>query len=159
MPYFDSERDRSIVEAGGFLCHACCVGKLANDQSPDPRYCQSCYDFLLKEVELGGHQKAKWRPDTPEDKAANAVPKLPAGETIQAGNNEVMAHTSKGDGGHCGGRPRLDLPVERIKALAGQGIKVPGILQQLREEGFEVSRRTVYRVLSNNHSLKVPLNT
>ncbi len=61
--YFDSERDKDIIEAGGFFCLACAVGKPADDQSPDPRYCQGCYDFLLKEAEmLPSNKRPKWIP-------------------------------------------------------------------------------------------------
>ncbi len=35
-----------------FWCHACLDDKLASEASPDPRYCQDCYDFLLKEAEM-----------------------------------------------------------------------------------------------------------
>ena len=46
-----------------FFCHACLLDKPATEASPDPRYCQGCYDFLLQEAELlspGKHPK--WVP-------------------------------------------------------------------------------------------------
>lgn len=55
--YFSSDRDRTIIEARGFFCKACLVGKLASEQSPDPRYCQGCYEFLSAEVKLLGRGK------------------------------------------------------------------------------------------------------
>jgi hypothetical protein len=37
---------------GAFFCHACVMDKPVTEASPDSRYCQGCYDFLLKEAEL-----------------------------------------------------------------------------------------------------------
>lgn len=34
------------------FCHACLEDKPATEASPDPRYCQGCYDFLLQEAEM-----------------------------------------------------------------------------------------------------------
>jgi hypothetical protein len=48
--YFDSKRDNKIIKAGGFFCLGCLIGKEKQTQSKeDPRYCQSCYDFLQEE--------------------------------------------------------------------------------------------------------------
>ena len=150
---FDCVRDKKLIaDSTHFLCSACLVARPVEDRSYDQRYCQRCYDFLLKEVELGGHQKATWRPKTPQDEATSAVPKLPTWNTMLGRNNEVMAHTNKGNGGHCSGRPSLGLPVERIKSLAEQKVKVAEIIQQLHGENIKVSRRTVYRVLSKKSS-------
>jgi len=61
--YFDIKGDLEIINAAGFFCHACVVGKPASEQSPDPRYCQNCYEFLLKEVELlPASKRPKWIP-------------------------------------------------------------------------------------------------
>jgi len=49
MTHFDIERDIEIVNAGGFFCKACVVGNPAYAASPDARYCQDCYDCLIKE--------------------------------------------------------------------------------------------------------------
>ncbi len=51
MNYFDAKRDSSIINASGFFCSACLVGKPQSEASPDPRYCQVCYQFLLKKAE------------------------------------------------------------------------------------------------------------
>lgn len=47
--YFDSKRDRAVIEAGGFFCYACLVGKPTTEASPDPRYCHECYELRQKE--------------------------------------------------------------------------------------------------------------
>lgn len=64
MPnYFDIKRDPEIEKAGGFFCEGCLVGKPAVEQSPDPRYCQGCYDFLLDEATLlPAGKRPKWVP-------------------------------------------------------------------------------------------------
>jgi transcriptional regulator with XRE-family HTH domain len=33
-----------------FYCHACLEAKTIGEQSPDPRYCQGCCEFLLQEA-------------------------------------------------------------------------------------------------------------
>ena len=50
--YFDIKGDLEVINASGFFCHACVVGKPAEEQSPDPRYCFGCYELLLKEAGL-----------------------------------------------------------------------------------------------------------
>ncbi len=49
-------------EIEAFFCHACLDGKPATEASPDPHYCQGCYDFLAKEAELLGGRKPPWVP-------------------------------------------------------------------------------------------------
>lgn len=59
--FFDNEYDKTIIEAGSFFCSACLVGKPAVEQSPDSRYCQGCYEFLLKEAEmLDSGKRCRW---------------------------------------------------------------------------------------------------
>ena len=71
--YFDIKRDIEIEKAGGFFCEACLVGRPLDDQSPDPRYCLGCFDFLLKEVETDSRQgKRTWYPRQGEDTPPNA---------------------------------------------------------------------------------------
>lgn len=46
---FNIKRDMVIAKAGGFFCQACLVGKPGSEQSPDGRYCRSCYNFLQQD--------------------------------------------------------------------------------------------------------------
>ena len=63
MSNFDVKHNREIEKAGGFWCHACLVSHPATEQSPDPRYCQGCYDFLHKEAEmLPRNKRPAWIP-------------------------------------------------------------------------------------------------
>ena len=46
-----------------FFCNTCLTDRSTDVLSPDPRYCQGCYDFLLKEAELLPQSKRpKWIP-------------------------------------------------------------------------------------------------
>ncbi len=58
--------DKSLEDAGTFYCSTCLVDRLVDRRSPDPRYCQDCYDFLLEEVELlemqGRTRRPAWAP-------------------------------------------------------------------------------------------------
>ena len=58
---YNIKRDKQIIEAGGFFCHACLVGKPVTEQSPDVHYCPDCYKSLLKEAALLSGQP-KWCP-------------------------------------------------------------------------------------------------
>jgi len=67
MTYFDIKRDNEIEKNGGFFCHACVVGKPASEQSPDQRYCQGCYEFLLHEASLlNPRNRPRWVPRAAE---------------------------------------------------------------------------------------------
>ena len=61
--YFSAEHDREVIEASGFFCLGCLVGKPAVEQSSDSRYCQGCYEFLMHEVSLlDPRSRPKWLP-------------------------------------------------------------------------------------------------
>ena len=53
---FDIVRDLKTIEDGGFFCQGCLVGKDRAAMSPDPRYCQDCYDVLREAMETD----ARW---------------------------------------------------------------------------------------------------
>jgi hypothetical protein len=50
---FDIKKDLAVIEAGGFFCAACIVGKPAAEQSSDPRYCQNCYEIIQNVTPTG----------------------------------------------------------------------------------------------------------
>ena len=57
------DKDLALENAGSFFCEACLVDKLVGQRSPDPRYCQNCYDFLTEEAKLlSGTRRPKWVP-------------------------------------------------------------------------------------------------
>jgi len=64
--YFSTLLEKETEQAGGFFCQACLVSKPIIEQSDDPRYCHSCFKFLLDEAEL-----------VPKTKRPGWIPKLP----------------------------------------------------------------------------------
>lgn len=54
---FNIKRDIEIVNAGGFFCEACLVGKPLCDISPDLKYCQDCYEILQEEKMIARESK------------------------------------------------------------------------------------------------------
>ncbi|MBI4286636.1 MAG: hypothetical protein HY670_12175, partial [Chloroflexi bacterium] len=87
-------------------------GKPACERSPDKRYCQGCYDFLLAEAELDtGRGRPGWAPVMPQD----ATP-ASSGHLVAV---QKAAQVS-GQGGvvlkHAGGRPRKACKVSRVTA-------------------------------------------
>ena len=48
---FDINQDFAVIKEGGFFCQACLIGREKTMLSPDPRYCQGCYDFLREAME------------------------------------------------------------------------------------------------------------
>ena len=66
--YFDIKHDGAIINTGGFWCEACLIGKPGSDtRSPDPRYCQDCYGFLLKEAKMLSTAHPAWIPRATRD--------------------------------------------------------------------------------------------
>lgn len=64
---FDSKRDNILTTAGNhFFCMGCLVAVPLEKQSPDPGYCQGCYDFLTKESQQlkvnGSTKRPSWMP-------------------------------------------------------------------------------------------------
>jgi len=59
-----TEVKKDIIKNGAyhFFCHACIVDKPASEQSPDPRYCQGCYEFLCHEA-FKTSERPKWVPN------------------------------------------------------------------------------------------------
>ena len=48
---------------------------------------------------------------------------------------------------HAGGRPKLALPLNKIKDLHQQGLGYKSIAKKLREDGYNISHTTVRRKL------------
>lgn len=52
-----------------------------------------------------------------------------------------------------GGRPKKNIPLDRIKALSKEGIGVKAIAKQLQREGCDISAMTVVRALRQGEVL------
>jgi len=81
--YFDVHRDFAVIKDGGFFCQACLMGKEKTTISPDPRYCQNCYDFLREALETD----TRWRHSA-------SMLKLLVGEAKVAGTKFTTEFTS-----------------------------------------------------------------
>ena len=138
--YFNIGKEMEMVKAGGFFCESCLVGKPKTDISPDPRYCQGCYDFLVKEAEmLSGKGRPAWMPRTPPPEPAltssgyvpdraKAVPKLK--------HKEITIGVI--------GTP---LEIVIVRKLHEGGVSIRAIEKKLKAEGIKTSRSTIQRIL------------
>ena len=70
---FDSKRDKELIAAGThFWCEGCLIARPLDTRSPDPRYCQGCYDFLSEEASHLS-RKPSWTPKA-QNKAQSQCP-------------------------------------------------------------------------------------
>lgn len=164
--YFSTERDREIEKAGGFWCHTCLVSHLAREQSPDPRYCMGCYEFLLKEAEmLPSTKRPAWLPKPQK-----------AGEKQYQVSEDVVSIMSTLEGKkfevdiiHPPGATRAvvkrgpkhrQLPEDLIRQLASEGMGSKMIVARLKaEHGIIVSYKTIQRILSGERKqLALPMS-
>lgn len=141
---FDCQRDARIIVSGGFWCEACLVGKPKDDQSRDPRYCQGCFDFLLKEAKLipPGKGKPAWIPQVADNAPLKPPENLTSG-TI-AGKTAVTTYRPISSQGSDTVTPDV---TEKISLLSGQGLSTRAISDQLREEGIKTNHVKVYRTI------------
>jgi hypothetical protein len=147
--YFDCKQDNELIATGThFWCQTCLIARPIDDQSPDSRYCQSCYEFLLKEAEmLPGNKRPAWIPKKPEKAGKKQYPILGYPTLIMAGINNKENHTCQKHTEDGRGRPSLDLPIDLIKKLQDAGCGVTEIRRQLKDKGIKVKERTLYRIL------------
>ena len=125
--YFNIKRENELIDAGShFWCEACVVARPLVEQSPDPRYCQSCFDVLKLEAEMQPTRRAAWMQKIVKKAKIDRKPIPEATQTTPA-RQEVVAKIKQ----H--GKPPIT--------------EKQGIMQQRgrpRKEG-EVSRATRWR--------------
>ena len=156
MPYFNSEHDTHIVNSGGFFCYACLVGKPSKEQSSDYRYCVRCYKFLFVEMERDARRRnTDWYHNNTDDNKASQV------EVAQGVAQRRNMSTSENrettvdiiqpqDGVKPRGRRRpkhRELPEDLVMQLSNEGMGSKAISTKLKEQGTEVSYKTIQRVL------------
>ena len=146
----DIKRDIAIVDTGGFFCYACLIGMPAIDQSPDPRYCQICYEFLLEEASMISKKKLPgWVPQaqkTPQKLAT--ISRYPR-TILSTVNESKITVDKKKRTTPKRGRPQISLPEVKIKEMHLAGMKAKAIANCLKVEGLSVSYQTIYRYLQN----------
>jgi hypothetical protein len=156
---FNIRDDNEKIKTGQYFWCSTHLGvMLVADQSPDPRYCQFCYDLLNNEVRIlketrqynarasllpkvtAGKPPAGTQPgvEAPvkRDKKPIAVADV---ETDTVRTSVILSHR---------GRNKKSLPVERIKELAASGASSRDIAKKLELDGVMVSYRTVSRALA-----------
>ncbi len=146
---FDSKRDMKYPR----WCEACLVGKEEDQMSPDPRYCQSCYEFLLEEARiLSGTKRPNWIPRS-ETGGEEQYHASQYGNGIKAtleGEKSIVdiinPPTFLRPQAKRGPKHRV-LPEEFIRSLA-KDMGSKAITTKLKERGITVSYKTIQRVLS-----------
>ena len=120
-------------EPGEFYCKACLMDKTEAEMSPDDRYCQGCYEFLLKEAEiLSQGKRTAW---IPKPVARSSF------KTRQDAQNKANAcNNIIGPSKPRVGRPVTDLPVQQIEVLKSQGYSLRGIAERLGTSHMAVKR-------------------
>lgn len=157
---FNANRDSELIAAGThFWCEGCLVARPIDDQSSDPRYCQLCHDFLGKEAQLlTGWRRPEWIPKPSQKQTLCAKNSEDKKRSIPNHTPEILAHTGSQSvksqaRADTRGRPLLDLPVRQIKRWQEKGHNAAEIRQRLTDKGIEVSKRTLYRILSGQRLL------
>ena len=131
MSYFDIKRNNQLIASGThFWCEACVVARTLVEQSPDPRYCQGCFDVLKVEAEMQPSRRVAWMPKNISHKTApEATQTTPARQEVVA----KLVHYGKTPitekqvvMQHPGGRPRKQGEVHRTTRWrrAKQGVLV-----------------------------------
>lgn len=158
--YFDSKRDTEIINAGGFFCHACLVGKQAAEQSLDPRYCRGCYDFLVREAEmLPENKRPVWIPKHQKiaPKKQYQIPRHGEGimSTLERQKFEVdiiQPTVASRVSGKRGPKHR-QLPEDLIRQLNDEGMGARAIASELKAHGIEISYKTVQRIVTGQRTV------
>ena len=139
-----------------FFCYTCLENNDRKELSPDSRYCQGCYDFLLKEAEmLPGRKRPAWIP-----KAG----KIGHHKSIQVSQDMVLIMSTLNDKDIevdiiqpsvakvtrvKRGPKQKPLPQELIEQWAGEGMGSKAIASKLNNElGIKISYKTIQRLLS-----------
>lgn len=158
------EEQTNREEAGGFWCHTCLISHPAAEQSPDSRYCQGCYEFLLKEAEMDTSRRGgDWKPvlnsykplttseTTPQKVAKVSQPMRQIKSTVGGRKIEVdkIQPSVAARAVLKRGPKHKALPQELVKQWASEGTGSKAIASKLKSElGIKVSYKTIQRLLS-----------
>jgi len=134
---FDCARDKKLIAEGShFFCHGCLVARPLKVQSADPRYCQSCYDFLLVEAALlPPTKRPPWRPRRSIRGGQNNMDS----ERRGIANSAIMTAPKKR------GRRAVELPRAVLSSLIADGIPRTEIAARMG-----ISERTLRRKLKGS---------
>jgi len=153
MDSFKTDRGSGVKNS--LFCRACLVNKPTGELSPDPRYCTSCFNFLLIEAEvLAGNRRPGWIPKQQPDKTSyrksvdiiNETPK----DRVAIMSNAIKSQKR--------GPKHRALPEDLILQMAKQGLTSQAISDKLKEQDIEVSYRTILRILAGQRVLRELVN-
>ena len=183
MVSFATAVDKEIIDAGGFYCHTCLVGKPSTEQSPDQKQCQGCYDFWqVENNEVKSCPKDCWTnydtiyvhynqkyavskslgvvclgpvdggetPQTPPKNAPVLLESVPKVEHEKSHEVEIIHEQTA----RLLGRPCLDLPMDKVSELVGQGFGVRALARELK-----LSRGTAERAINKLQQLELPIES
>jgi len=162
---FDIRRDNELIAAGAhFWCEAHRTAQPLEKQSPDPRYCQDCFDFFMTyEVPILSPKagRPKWVP-VPAP-GANETEKTLRGVVEYVGGNmstvngkkitvDILQPTAQkttlGNESRKTGPKSTKLPEDLIRQWASDGMGSKAIAARLKDEcRFEISYKTIQRRL------------
>ena len=149
---FDLKRDKEVIDNKGFWCHACLMGKSAEEESPDPRYCLGCFSFLKGETGQDWLNETSSKPvPVPPVENTPVVGKI-APQGLQAPRGDILPPTTGarvtkkgvtkrqrivGEGG--------DSVTAQIAILTARGFSCRAISETLRSRGIQLSHMAVHR--------------
>ncbi len=146
--YFDIERDKQFP----CFCQGCLVGKTETEMSQEnTRYCLECQPSIEKEYSLLSRQKRRQIEPSNVAHIENGTDKP---KTKMSTLNSPSAEV---DNFRPTGRPKTykkrPLPDGKIKQLHKGGMGPKAIATQLkRQQGIDVSYKTIQRVLSGERN-------
>jgi hypothetical protein len=159
--YFNIKRDNELIAAGThFWCEACLVARPLDNQSLDPRYCMSCYDFLNKEAEMLKETGTWRRPGWIAADCSNAKIGAKKDEDTPTPIPRNMSTLKDEKSTVDIIRPRMgkrgpkkkELPYDEIEQLYQDGMGAKAIATQLkRKRGIKVSYKTIQRLLAERN--------
>jgi hypothetical protein len=174
---FDITRDRALIKTGThFWCQGHLGARPIEERSPDPRYCRSCYDFLSQEAMIS-HIKADWVPKaTNKDIGGIAIgkahdaPKTSRAPSVKGDTILIQRPIPPADRQPIMSTPKpptpvmvkkrrgpkqKKLPVGMIKRWEKKGLGSKRIAARLKEQGVEVSYKTIQRILNGQRVMEI----
>ena len=144
MGYFNIKQDIEIERAGGFFCESCIACYPLEKQSPDPRYCQQCYNIFKEErepINLIAEKPVEEMPpkrlEAPQEKPEPVTKRKPIP------NPMVKKITEKSDTVKGGEKKAI---FDKVKRLTLQGKSSRAIAAILEKDGKTISHMTISRM-------------
>jgi len=141
---FDIKRDNELIKAGThFWCQTCVVARPLKEQSPDPRYCKSCYVFLKAESSF-----------LPATRHPGWIPKKqsPVSGGVDSTLTPIKSHSRASQG------KKKRLPRKKILEMAAAGISPRIIVGRLKAEyRMDVPRKTIQELINAKPNIRQTL--